>query len=115
MKWLAWRQRRYGAPPQPSSSPDSMNQQQQQAGRTHRLTCTGPGLAHHAAAGWVFGWFCNSTELILWKPRPLVGYPDEFLTPTTSQAHEKCREFYNVARRRKEGYFAIAQWAGSKD
>ena len=45
------------------------------------LTGTCPGLARQDAAEKVFGWFWNRTELFFrFKPGPLAGYPDPFLT-----------------------------------
>ena len=49
--------------------------------RTRRLTCTGPGLDRHEAAGQVFGRFWTRTELFFRsKLGPLGGYPDLLLT-----------------------------------
>jgi len=51
------------------------------ASNTSRLMGTGSGLACPEAAGQVFGWVCNWTNLILRsKPGPLTGYPDPVLT-----------------------------------
>jgi len=50
-------------------------------GKTHELTCTGPGLTRQESVGRVFGRFSNRTDPFLRsKPGPLVGYLDPLLT-----------------------------------
>ena len=49
--------------------------------KTCGMTGTGPGLACQVAAGRVFGWVKNRTDLFLQsEPRPLAGYLDPLLT-----------------------------------
>jgi len=49
--------------------------------KTRRLTGIGRSLIRQEAAGCVFGWVWNLTDLNFQsEPRPLAGYPDPLLT-----------------------------------
>jgi len=87
--------------------PETQNQRSEPTGlaepsKTHKLTGTGPGLAHQDPAGRVFGRFWNRTKLFFRsKPGPLVGYPDPLLTlkiPENSGNLDPVSKFVQVGK-----------------
>jgi len=72
-------------------------QGQTKTGKTRALTGTGTGLACQEVEGRAFGQFWNQTEpLIEYKPRPLAGCPDSFLTLNTSASLKRSHSDDNI-------------------